>query len=188
MGRYPCSPTSTRWSCEGDRGRERRRRQTLAAPKKPKPTPARRRLSEDDLGRARRQGAVIQSNLRLVVSIARRYSVRAPALDLIQEGNLGPHPGGESSTTVGASSSRPMPHGGSARPSPVRSPTRPARSDPRPMVDTLQQLRRVGVDLLESLGREPTSTDRRGGRHETRTRSGRRSGYCPSRSRSTARR
>ncbi|MBV8980402.1 MAG: sigma-70 family RNA polymerase sigma factor, partial [Acidimicrobiia bacterium] len=55
------------------------------------PTPAQRRRLESDAAAGRQaKQRFIQSNLRLVVSIAKRYqSSGLPLLDLVQEGNLG---------------------------------------------------------------------------------------------------
>jgi RNA polymerase primary sigma factor len=132
---------------------------TLAAPKKRKPTPAQAEALENAIasGRAAKR-KFIQSNLRLVVSIARRYSVAGlPLLDLIQEGNLGLiravekfdyRRGFKFSTYATWWIRQAITRAIADKARTIRIPVH--------MVDTLQQLRRVGSDLLESLGREPT--------------------------------
>ena len=66
----------------------------------------------------------VQANLRLVVSIAKRYQGSGqPLLDLIQDGNLGLMHTVKKFDGSKGSSFRPTPPGGSAKPSPGESPT-----------------------------------------------------------------
>jgi len=89
-----------------------------------------RRIEKGD---AAAREKMIQANLRLVVYIAKHYASRSyglSLLDLIQEGNLGLFKAVERYNWRRGSGFPPMAGGGSGRPSPRPSGTRPPMSTP----------------------------------------------------------
>ncbi len=90
------------------------------------------RIKRGNTAAQRAKQELIRANLRLVVSIAKKYTNRGlQFLDMIQEGNIGLMKAVDKFEYQRGYSSPPTPPGGSGRPSPGPSPTRPGPSAPR---------------------------------------------------------
>ena len=91
-----------------------------------------RRMSIGEAKARRAKKEMVEANLRLVISIAKKYTNRGlQFLDLIQEGNIGLMKAVDKFEYRRGYKSRPTPPGGFARRSRVRSPTRRAPSASR---------------------------------------------------------
>jgi RNA polymerase primary sigma factor len=124
-----------------------------------KPTDRQRRELQAELRTGRQaKRRFIQSNLRLVVSIAKKYSAPGlPLIDLIQEGNLGLmraiekfdyQRGFKFSTYATWWIRQAITRAMADKARTIRIPVH--------MVETLYRVRKVQSELLEKLGREPT--------------------------------
>ncbi len=120
-----------------------------------------RNLEQLETWSAEAKQALIRSNLRLVVSVAKRYMGRGIAfLDLIQEGNIGllravekfDHTKGYKFSTYATWWIR------QAISRAIADQARTIRI-PVHMVETINRLHRVQRDLAQELGREPTSEE-----------------------------
>src|SRR6202522_619792 len=104
---------------------------------------------------------MIRSNLRLVVKIAHDYAnLGLPLLDLISEGNIGlmkaverfdPAKGGKLSTYAAWWIKQSIKRGVANQSKSIRLPVH--------LVDKIARMRRVGMQMSEELGREPTDDE-----------------------------
>jgi RNA polymerase primary sigma factor len=136
----------------------RQAQQVLGGGGRPRQSQSRRRLEALVVAGSEAKHRFIQSNLRLVVSIAKRYqSSGLPLLDLIQEGNLGliravekfDHRKGFKFSTyatwwIRQAITRAIADKGRTIRVPVH------------MVEAVQQVSRSAAQLVKDLGREPT--------------------------------
>ncbi len=120
-----------------------------------------RELAQAEVEARRARAAMIQANLRLVVSIAKRYTNRGlHFLDLIQEGNIGLMQADEKFEWQRGHKLSTYPTGW-IRQSITRSIADQARTIRIPvhLVETLNRLTRLKARLEQLLGREPTDLE-----------------------------
>ncbi len=116
-----------------------------------------RRMSIGEAKARRAKKEMVEANLRLVISIAKKYTNRGlQFLDLIQEGNIGLMKAVDKFEYRRGYKFSTYATGGSVRPSPALSRIRRAPSIPVHMIETINKLNRISRQMLQEMGREPT--------------------------------
>ena len=116
-----------------------------------------RRMSIGEAKARRAKKEMVEANLRLVISIAKKYTNRGLQFpDLIQEGNIGLMKAVDKFEYRRGYKFSTYATGGSVRRSPALSQTARTIRIPVHMIETINKLNRISRQMLQEMGREPT--------------------------------